>query len=104
MNVENCSNCGRVIGKLEQAYTLQNHILCKGCYARLSSPTEVPTMAQEPTTQGPIDVHIPTRSLVKSTLIVIATVLGVIVAIYFLAFLLEFLAFHIHQFKTTGDW
>ena len=79
MAIETCGNCKRIIGELEQAYTWQNHILCKECYARLSNPT-----AAQPT---PIDVHVPVilpppqRSLVKSTLIVMATVIVAIVVI-----------------------
>ncbi|MFZ0034688.1 MAG: type II secretion system protein GspG [Sedimentisphaerales bacterium] len=80
MAIETCKNCKRIIGELEQAYTWQSHILCKECYARLSNPT-----VAQPT---PVDVHAPVilphpqRSLVKSTLIVMATVIPVLVVIY----------------------
>jgi hypothetical protein len=40
MNVENCSNCERGIGKLEQAYIYGNHIVCKECYSLLMSSGE----------------------------------------------------------------
>jgi len=33
--VEVCENCGRTIGKLEQAYVFKNHIVCKQCYEKL---------------------------------------------------------------------
>jgi hypothetical protein len=37
MKVETCSNFGRVIGKLEQAYIYQNHhVVCGECYALLT--------------------------------------------------------------------
>jgi DNA-directed RNA polymerase subunit RPC12/RpoP len=36
MNIENCSNCGRVIGKLEQAYIIQGKIVCEDCNKRLN--------------------------------------------------------------------
>lgn len=77
MAIETCKNCKRIIGELEQAYTWQSHILCKECYARLSSPA-----VAQPTL---VDVHTPVmppppqRSLVKSTIIVMATVIVVIV-------------------------
>jgi general secretion pathway protein G len=86
MAIETCENCKRIIGELEQAYTWQNHILCKECYDRLSNPA-----VAQPT---PVDIHAPVvqpqspilpppqRSLVKSTLIVMATVIAVIVVIY----------------------
>jgi len=79
MAIETCENCKRIIGALEQAYTWQSHILCKECYARLSNST----VAQPP----PVDVRVPIilptpqRSLVKSTLIVMATVIVAIVVI-----------------------
>jgi general secretion pathway protein G len=80
MAIETCENCKRIIGELEQAYTWQNHILCKVCYARLSNPT-----AAQPTpvdVRAPVILPPPQRSLVKSTLIVMATVIAVIVVIY----------------------
>jgi TPR repeat protein len=86
MATETCENCKRIIGELEQAYTWQSHILCKECYARLSNPT-----TKQPI---PVDVHTPIiqptpqRSLVKSTLIVIATVIAVIVVISIILFII----------------
>jgi hypothetical protein len=103
MNVENCSNCGEVIGKLEQAYAWQNHILCEQCMVkqrtRLLNPTETPTVAQRP-----VDVHVPTITLVKSTLIVIGVIIAVAIAFAILAGLLQYLTFHWGQFKSTGEW
>jgi len=37
VQVEPCENCGRPIGRLEQAYLWQDHVVCEGCYVRLSS-------------------------------------------------------------------
>ena len=37
VQVEPCDNCGRAIGRLEQAYLWQDHIVCEGCCVRLSS-------------------------------------------------------------------
>jgi len=34
-NVESCENCEGVIGKLEQAYIFNEHIVCKKCYEQL---------------------------------------------------------------------
>lgn len=33
--VEVCKNCGRIIGKLEQAYVFKNHIVCQQCHEKL---------------------------------------------------------------------
>jgi uncharacterized RDD family membrane protein YckC len=33
--VEVCENCGRTIGKLEQAYVFKNHIVCQQCHEKL---------------------------------------------------------------------
>ena len=104
MATETCENCKRIIGELEQAYTWQSHILCKECYIRLSSPTKASTVAQRPITQGPVEVRMPARSIVKSTLIVIAVIIGICIAFGVLVGLLEYLTFHINQFKSTGDW
>jgi general secretion pathway protein G len=72
MAIESCENCKRIIGELEQAYTWQRHIVCKECYTRLSTPVG----GNAPVIQPP-----PQRSLVKSTLVVMATVAVVIVII-----------------------
>jgi len=37
MKIETCQNCGRTIGKLEQACVHHNQIVCKKCYSILSS-------------------------------------------------------------------
>jgi hypothetical protein len=102
MAMETCENCKRIIGELEQAYTWQSHILCKECYARLSNPTGVQPIPVDINT--PIIMPPPQRSLVKSTLIVIAVVIAVAIALSVFTGFLEYLAFHIHQFRTTGDW
>jgi hypothetical protein len=35
MNVEDCSNCGRVIGISEQAYVYRGNVVCHYCYQKL---------------------------------------------------------------------
>jgi ribosomal protein L37AE/L43A len=37
-SIEPCQNCGRPIGKLEQAYVWQEHIICKQCNNYLKNP------------------------------------------------------------------
>jgi len=37
VQVEPCDNCGRAIGRLEQAYLWQDHVVCEACCVRLSS-------------------------------------------------------------------
>ncbi len=37
MDPETCFNCGRVIGRLEQAYLWVGNIVCEECYHRLSA-------------------------------------------------------------------
>lgn len=34
-NIENCKNCERTIGKLEQVCVFNGHVVCKECYERL---------------------------------------------------------------------
>jgi hypothetical protein len=36
MKVENCSNCERVIGKLEPAHVFHGNVVCQDCYQRLT--------------------------------------------------------------------
>jgi hypothetical protein len=36
MKVETCKNCGRTIGKLEQAYVFHENVVCQDCYAKLT--------------------------------------------------------------------
>jgi len=42
VQVEPCDNCGRRIGRLEQAYLWQDHVVCDTCYRRLSSADAAP--------------------------------------------------------------
>jgi len=37
VQVEPCENCGREVGRLEQAYLWQDHVVCEACCVRLSS-------------------------------------------------------------------
>ncbi len=37
VQVEPCENCGREIGRLEQAYLWQDHVVCEECCRRLAS-------------------------------------------------------------------
>jgi hypothetical protein len=46
--MENCSNCGRIIGNLETPQNWQGHVVCAGCHAALSAaaaPTPAPGVA-----------------------------------------------------------
>src|SRR5438552_16215297 len=36
--MDTCENCGRTIGKLEQAFVFQQSPVCAECYARLAKP------------------------------------------------------------------
>jgi hypothetical protein len=36
MKVETCKNCGRTVGKLEQAYVFHEDVVCQDCYAKLT--------------------------------------------------------------------
>jgi ssDNA-binding Zn-finger/Zn-ribbon topoisomerase 1 len=53
MNVENCSNCGGVIGKLEQAYVFHENVVCQHCYRRLTDTEDKQVQA---TIERPIEV------------------------------------------------
>lgn len=37
MKVEICENCEKEIGKLEQAFIHNNHIVCEQCYKKLTT-------------------------------------------------------------------
>jgi hypothetical protein len=37
MNVENCSNCGGVIGKSEPAYVYRENVVCQNCHKKLTN-------------------------------------------------------------------
>lgn len=44
MENEFCENCGRTIGKLEQAYVYKGHVVCKQCYKYLHhEPQKIPS-------------------------------------------------------------
>ena len=57
--VENCENCGRVIGKLEQPYAWRKHVVCAECHARLSAPA--PAAAASRPSQAPPPPPLPAR-------------------------------------------
>jgi membrane protein YdbS with pleckstrin-like domain len=42
VQVEPCDNCGRRIGRLEQAYLWKDHVVCETCYRRLASADAAP--------------------------------------------------------------
>lgn len=66
---ENCENCGRTIGKLEQPYVWRKHVVCAECHVHLSTPAPAaaavrPAQAPPPlpTPNGPPRVVAPKRS------------------------------------------
>jgi general secretion pathway protein G len=76
--METCENCKQVIGDLEQPYVWKSHVVCAGCHAMLSKRLTVQSDSSE--------VYLaPQRSLVKSTLIVMTTVVAAMVIISFLS-------------------
>ena len=46
MENEICENCGRQIGRLEQAWVYDNKIVCQACYNRLK---ESKSLSSQPT-------------------------------------------------------
>lgn len=52
MAVDNCENCGRPIGKLEQPYVWRKHVVCAECHVHLSAPAPT-TAAAAPAHAGP---------------------------------------------------
>ncbi|MDD5011614.1 MAG: type II secretion system major pseudopilin GspG [Phycisphaerae bacterium] len=97
MAIETCENCKRIIGELEQAYTWQSHILCKECHARLSNSTV--TQSPQVNVHTPVISPTPQRSLVKSTLIVMATVIVTIAVVSIVLFIPRELS----SYRTQGD-
>jgi len=46
MGKEVCENCGRAMGKLEQAFICKGHVVCKECNKKLSDePQEITTQS-----------------------------------------------------------
>lgn len=39
--LQECENCGRVIGKLEDPYLHNDHVVCRECHGRLADGVEV---------------------------------------------------------------
>src|SRR5690349_9672466 len=46
--VENCENCGRAIGRLEQPFLWRTHVVCAECHARLAARTPRKAPATQP--------------------------------------------------------
>jgi uncharacterized membrane protein YhaH (DUF805 family) len=54
MNVETCSNCGQVVGKLEQAYIFHENVVCQHCYRRLTDTEDKQVQAK---TERPVEIQ-----------------------------------------------
>jgi tetratricopeptide (TPR) repeat protein len=46
--VDNCDNCGRTIGRLEQPHVWRTHVVCVECHTRLSAPAPSAKKAPAP--------------------------------------------------------
>ena len=64
MAIEACQNCGRNIGKLEQAYIYKDHIVCEQCNQLLHNPTGQKKTAQ-PANSKINDPEKPTHSQLR---------------------------------------
>jgi tetratricopeptide (TPR) repeat protein len=51
--VENCENCGRAIGKLEEPYVWRKHVVCAECHVHLSSAPAAASAAARPAHAAP---------------------------------------------------
>ena len=51
--VENCENCGRAIGKLEEPYVWRKHVVCAECHVHLSSAPAAASAAARPVHAAP---------------------------------------------------
>ena len=94
MNVKNCENCGRTIGKLERAYVFEDHNVCQECYERLRTPegrSQPEAISPGPIVQGLSQGTIPATSgmatasfvlsligIILPPLLIIALVLGLV--------------------------
>jgi hypothetical protein len=76
MENEVCENCGRVIGKLEQAFVYESHIVCKQCYKHLyQEPQEIPVGSGKKRQTSPILV-IGVLSIVVIIVVVLSIFMG----------------------------
>ena len=57
--VDNCENCGRTIGKLEQPYVWRKHVVCAECHGHLSAAPPAAAAAAARPAQAP--PHLPAR-------------------------------------------
>lgn len=58
MGVNNCENCGRPIGKLEQPYVWRKHVVCAECHVHLSAPATAATAHAGPSIAGRRHFHV----------------------------------------------
>lgn len=87
MENEFCENCGRAIGKLEQAFVYKDHIVCKECNEKLGDePQEIPHgLLKAKQTADVLNAHIPkplpherkSLRIIGSLLIILSVILGI---------------------------
>jgi hypothetical protein len=94
MKVENCSNCKRVIGKLEQAYVFHGNVVCQNCYQRL---TDAESKQAQASVKKPVKVKvesIPPQTKQEKLKHKIAKI---IVTVIFIASYILFFTYYIYQ-------
>jgi hypothetical protein len=103
MKVENCSNCERVIGKLEQAYVFHGNVVCQNCYQQLTDTKDKQVQAEvkksievkvepvPPQTEQEKSKHKVTKWYFPTS--------AVVIALLVLTVLLFYLVSYIHQKK-----
>ncbi len=69
MGTEVCGNCGRAIGKLEQAFVHKGHVVCKECNEKLSDEPQETNDASNSDTPKPLAQKSKRSRIRKSTIL-----------------------------------
>jgi hypothetical protein len=74
MENEICENCGRTIGKLEQAFAYKGHVVCKECNKKLFNESQEIQSGRPRVEQTPTQPNAPKRKMTKSKILCLAFV------------------------------
>ncbi len=74
--VEQCENCGRLIGKLEQAYVYEGRVVCEQCNEKLTKGPKKPTETKRGRNK---------RDLVVSLICILVGLVMICACVYFIA-------------------
>jgi hypothetical protein len=90
MENEVCENCGRAIGKLEEAFVCKGHVVCKECNKKLSNEPQEIQSGRTRVEQTPAQPNAQRGKMTKSKILWLAfagwSVLFVVLILSMLAF------------------